>query len=372
MSPLVAKLDTFLKQGAINLKLKNLILDFHGSYIHALKNSPNLERSEQLFGQLIDLVVEKLKNPYHFEIFHRAVRQPFDYYQFGLDFMRPFVDFSLSKIFGLDSIKQMQAQLQKGENVILLANHQIEPDPQIISLLLERIDPQLAAEMIFVAGHRVISDPMAIPMSLGRNLLCIYSKKHMAHPPEEKAAKVLHNQRTLKQMQELLNKGGNCIYVAPSGGRDRKNAAGEVDVAPFDPHSVELFWLMGSKLLADPFLSPGPPNLSPHAPPSLVEKDVGEKRVINISPCLSLPSAMKLIWKTSLEAKTAIREQNGPNGQSTFATWSVRNIARSQNNIISQAPALAPALAGEGHKELKQLKSLNNRNLFHFSPLLSF
>lgn len=285
MSPLIAKLDAFLKQGAINLKLKNLILDFHGSYCHALKNSPNPARGEQLFEQLIDLVIEKLKNPYHFEIFHRAVRDPFDYYQFGLDFMRPFVDFSRSKISGLDSIKQIQAQLQKGENVILLANHQIEPDPQIISLLLEQIDPKLAAEMIFVAGHRVISDPLAIPMSLGRNLLCIYSKKHMAHPPEEKAAKVLHNQRTLKQMQELLNKGGNCIYVAPSGGRDRKNAEGEVDVAPFDHQSVELFWLMGQQAASPTHFYPlalQTYHLMP--PPSLVEKEVGEKRVINVSP----------------------------------------------------------------------------------------
>lgn len=285
MSLLVAKLDAFLKQGAINLKLKNLILDFHGSYFHALKNSPTPERNEQLFEQLIDLVVEKIKNPYHFEIFHRAVRHPFDYYQFGLDFMRPFVDFSRSKIEGLDSIKQTQAQLQKGENVILLANHQIEPDPQIISLLLEQIDPKLAAEMIFVAGHRVISDPMAIPMSLGRNLLCIYSKKHMTNPPEEKATKVLHNQRTLKQMQELLNKGGNCIYVAPSGGRDRKNAAGEVDVAPFDSHSVELFWLMGQQAASPTHFYPlalQTYHLMP--PPSFVEKEVGEKRVINVSP----------------------------------------------------------------------------------------
>ena len=147
----------------------------------------------------------------------------------------------------MEQIKKIRAQINNGENVILLANHQIEPDPQIISLFLEQIDPKLAADMIFVAGHRVISDPMAIPMSLGRNLLCIYSKKHMAVLPEEKAKKVLHNQRTLKKMQELLNKGGNCIYVAPSGGRDRQNSKGEVDVAPFDPQSVELFWLMGQQ-----------------------------------------------------------------------------------------------------------------------------
>ena len=285
MGKVIANLEEYFKLGAINLKLKNLIAEFYESYCHALTGSPSQEKNQQLFVQLIDLVVDKLKQPYHFQIFHRSIRHPFDYYQFGLDFMKPFVDFTRSKICGMESIQKIQAQLQKKENVILLANHQIEPDPQIISLLLDQIDPKIASDMIFVAGHRVISDPMAIPMSLGRNLLCIYSKKHMAHPPEEKAKKILHNQRTLKKMQELLNKGGYCIYVAPSGGRDRQNANGQVDVAPFDPQSVELFWLMGQQAASPTHFYPlalQTYHLMP--PPSSVEKELGEKRVINISP----------------------------------------------------------------------------------------
>ena len=51
-------------------------------------------------------------------------------------------------------------------------------------------------------------------------------------------------------MQELLNEGGCCIYVAPSGGRDRPNAMGEIEVAPFDAQSVELFWLLGKQASA--------------------------------------------------------------------------------------------------------------------------
>ena len=55
--------------------------------------------------------------------------------------------------------------------------------------MLEKEHPRLAEEMIFVAGHRVISDPLAVPLSIGRNLICIYSKKHIENPPEVKAAK---------------------------------------------------------------------------------------------------------------------------------------------------------------------------------------
>ncbi len=45
-------------------------------------------------------------------------------------------------------------------------------------------------------------------------------------------------------MSELLSEGGKAIYVAPSGGRDRPNAEGTVEVAPFDPQSIEMFYLM--------------------------------------------------------------------------------------------------------------------------------
>lgn len=279
------KLQDRMKKATIPSKLKTVILDFYGSYSKAISQFPNSEKHQERFNKLIDLILENVLYPRSFEIFHRSVRHPFDYYQFGLDFMRPFVDFSCSQIFGLENIQKIRNQLSNGENVILFANHQIEPDPQIISLLLEKIDPKLAADMVFVAGHRVISDPMAIPMSLGRNLLCIYSKKHMNTPPEEKASKVQQNQRTLKQMQELLNQGGYCIYVAPSGGRDRQNKEGKLDVSPFDPQSIELFWLMGNQSASPTHFYPlSLQTYSLMPPPNHVEKELGEKRVIQYTP----------------------------------------------------------------------------------------
>jgi glycerol-3-phosphate O-acyltransferase len=45
---------------------------------------------------------------------------------------------------------------------------------------------------------------MAIPFSMGRNLLCIHSKKYMETPPEGKHAKQTHNVRTLKKMSEMM------------------------------------------------------------------------------------------------------------------------------------------------------------------------
>ena len=51
----------------------------------------------------------------------------------------------------------------------------------------------------------------------------------------------------MELMSRLLQEGGKVIYVAPSGGRDRRNAEGEIEVAPFDPQSVEMFYLMARK-----------------------------------------------------------------------------------------------------------------------------
>jgi glycerol-3-phosphate O-acyltransferase len=135
---------------------------------HCRETAPYQLPLLKLFTLFVREIVNFMVHPPQFEIFHRAVRKPFDYYQMGLDFIRPCIDFPHSKVRGIDSLKKIDEQLKNGENVFLLANHQIEPDPQVISLMLEHLYPKIAEEMIFIAGHRVTTDPMAIPMSMGR------------------------------------------------------------------------------------------------------------------------------------------------------------------------------------------------------------
>lgn len=202
-----------------------------------------------------------------------------------MDFIKPLIDLKQSTVKHAEILDTIEAQLKKGENVIFLANHQIEPDPQVISVLLEPKHAKLAEEMIFVAGHRVIQDPLAVPFSLGRNLLCIYSKKHMQHAPDKKAEKVLHNQRTMKILSELLTSGGKCIFVAPSGGRDRPDAAGKILPAPFDPQSIEMFLLIAKR--AKTITHFYPLILSTYQilpPPVAIEKEIGEKRIAQCAP----------------------------------------------------------------------------------------
>lgn len=231
------------------------------------------------------MVEEHLKDPFTFEPYHQKVREPIDYYQFSLDFIRPFVDLPHSTVLGMERLEEIDRQLQRGENVVLLANHQTETDPQIISILLEKKYSHIGEKIIYVAGERVVTDPLAIPFSMGTDLLCIYSKRYMDYPPELKTAKQLHNKNTMELMSRLLKEGGKIIYVAPSGGRDRRNTEGVVEVAPFDPPSIEMFYLMARKAKTPTHFYPlslATYDILP--PPETIQQELGEMRVAKRSP----------------------------------------------------------------------------------------
>ncbi len=271
------------RNGQIPEKVSQILEHFYLNYAHALISfSSSVSLVEPIFSTLLELIKKQIREPHSFQHYHQKIRCPFDYYSFGLDFLRPLVDFSLSSIGGLQYLEEIDLHVKNGNNIILLSNHQIEADPQVISLLLEASHPQLAEEMIFVAGERVITDPLAIPFSLGRNLLCIYSKRYIDQPPELKLQKRLHNKGTMERMSELLSRGGKCIYVAPSGGRDRPNKEGVVEVAPFDSQSVEMFNLMAKKSTRPTFfytLALKTYTLLP--PPETIQIELGEVRRTN-------------------------------------------------------------------------------------------
>jgi glycerol-3-phosphate O-acyltransferase len=282
----LVKLEHLFKEGKIPSKLLQTMQQFYQSYSNAIvTNGVDSSYADSIMNSFLELIQDQLKHPFSFEPYHEAIRHPFDYYQFGLDFIRPLVIRDSSSLIGLEYVQRMVEQLSRGENVILLANHQTEPDPQAISILLEKTYPKLGEEMIFVAGHRVISDPLAVPFSMGRNLLCIFSKKYIEHPPEQKQEKLLHNQKTMKRMSQLLTEGGKCIYVAPSGGRDRANIQGDIEVAPFDAQSLEMFFLM-AKSSGRPThfytLALATYHLLP--PPQSIRKELGENRHTKATP----------------------------------------------------------------------------------------
>ena len=144
---------------------------------------------------------------------------------------------------GADNAKKIVELVSKGENVVILSNHQTEVDPQVLSILLEKEGlGNVAEKMVFLAGHKVTTDPVAIPFSLGRNLVCIHSKKHIKNPPEDIPMKQAQNLASMTAMAEMLSAGGAILWVAPSGGRDRASPdSGKFVVAPFDAKTLDMF-----------------------------------------------------------------------------------------------------------------------------------
>jgi len=266
--------------GLIPEKFSQIFQQFYLNYTHELeKHGEESAVLEPLFSTFLQLLKKQINSPYTFQPYHEKIRDPFDHYAFGLDFIRPLIDISSSSISGMEYLEEIVTHVKNGSNIILLSNHQTEADPQAISLLLEPVYPELGENMIFVAGERVTTDPLAVPFSLGRNLLCIYSKRYIDHPPELKLQKQMHNKKTMELMSELLSRGGKCIYVAPSGGRDRRNKEGVIEVAPFDPQSIEMFNLMAKKATHPTFfytLALKTYHLLP--PPETIQVELGETR----------------------------------------------------------------------------------------------
>lgn len=270
-------------QKKIPHKYGQILLSFFDCYQKAV--APFFIETLPQLLLFLDLLEIQFDSPYTFEPYHKKIRHPIDYYQFGLDLVRPLVDLSLSTIKGMQHLKWISETLKKNENVILLANHQTETDPQAIAILLEKQYPDIAEKIIYVAGERVVTDPLAIPFSMGCDLLCIYSKRHIDSPLELKAEKMLHNKNTMERMSSLLVEGGKIIYVAPSGGRDRKDPQGKVQVAPFDPNSLEMFSLMAKKARTKTHFVPlalATYDLLP--PPEIVQKELGEIRLAKRTP----------------------------------------------------------------------------------------
>jgi len=212
-----------------------------------------------------------------------------DFYAAGCDFFRPAIDIEKSLVLGEDNLKQAKAQLDAGENVVFFANHQSEADPQVVSCLFEKVSDEvgeLAGQITYVAGHKVTTDPLAVPFSMGRNLLCIHSKKHIDADPETKPAKSKQNMAAMSSMLQGMKTGGMAIWVAPSGGRDRRDVdTGKIPIAPFDQKTVDMFRLMGNK-------SKKPTHFYPMSmvsydlcpPPDFVEAGVGEQRNVRYTP----------------------------------------------------------------------------------------
>ena len=305
-------------------KMLPMLTHFIYEYMGAL-NKSNLDQDEMsaadaagLAAKNIGSAIEfgvKYGSSYKFGLTHEAIREPFDYYEWGCNFFKPAMNMKKSVFRGGDVLKTIVEQLEKGENVVFLANHQSEADPQVVSAGLEAIGyGDLAAQIVYVAGHKVTTDALAIPFSMGRNLICIHSKKHLDSDPDTKEEKGRQNRMAMSAMLEMFkNEKGVCIWVAPSGGRDRRDLeTGEVPLAKFDQKTVDLFRLMARKSKVPTHFHPMSMvsyDLCP--PPDGLDSGVGEERNVRYGKCAKLFHAIfyrdHSLTSTFLQCQLAFR-----------------------------------------------------------------
>ncbi|KAJ9513940.1 hypothetical protein QJQ45_021048, partial [Haematococcus lacustris] len=264
--------------------------DFYANYRNAIVGSGAPGANELLAAKIqatiADTVTLQFMKPYTFPSLHtRMVGADYNYFEFGQRYVGALVDFNNSVLGHRERWDQIAAQLAAGENVVLLANHQTEADPGVFAHMLMATHPQLATEVVYVAGDRVVTDALSKPFSMGRNLFCVHSKKHMDDIPELKAEKMETNRKTLVAMARQLNKGGCLIWIAPSGGRDRPKDNDQYTPDPFDPAAVELMRSLGARAKRRTRLYPMAMFSWPvMPPPRTVDKAIGERRMTNYTP----------------------------------------------------------------------------------------
>jgi len=294
---LAASIETPSMQEPLNYFVREYFTACHDSNKAGNENVTPELTAKNVMDALQYAMQYGLKDKFKFDAVHTAYRgkdpeeedgNTIDFYKFGLDFFSPVIDLENSVVLGQDALQKAVDQIEAGENVVFFANHQSEADPQVMSILMDKAGQTKASEsLIYVAGHKVTTDTLAIPFSMGRNLICIHSKKHINADPETKSIKSRQNMSAMNGMLRKMRKGGACIWVAPSGGRDRRDLeTGKVPIADFDSKTVDMFRLMGNKSKVPTHfypLSMVTYDLCP--PPDFVEAGTGEQRNVRFSSC---------------------------------------------------------------------------------------
>ena len=97
--PDFTRVRAFVADPRFPAKYGAILIQFFDAYRSALSNAGlSPETFDHLLDGMIDRLEEQLDTPFAFEPFHRQITAPFDYYQFGVEFLRPLVDKARSSL----------------------------------------------------------------------------------------------------------------------------------------------------------------------------------------------------------------------------------------------------------------------------------
>eukprot|EP00879_Flechtneria_rotunda_P024305 GHRR01025760.1.p1 GENE.GHRR01025760.1~~GHRR01025760.1.p1 ORF type:complete len:277 (+),score=61.31 GHRR01025760.1:368-1198(+) len=209
-------LAKMVEAGKMPPKLQAAWVDFYKNY-KATVISSGVDNAElvatKVQSTIADTVFNQFVDPYTFPSLHKRLLEPYNYYQFGQRYVCSLINFENSFLGHQQRWDTIAQQLADRHNVVLFANHQTEADPGVFAHMLAATHPNLATDVCYVAGDRVVTDPLCKPFSMGRNLFCVHSKKHLDDVPELKAKKMETNRKTLVAMQRSFNAGMGVACV---------------------------------------------------------------------------------------------------------------------------------------------------------------
>ena len=238
-------LDRLVQDGKLSSKVREGLVELFVNYRGALmKNKKEVDadgEASKMIASIAERVALQFLSPYTFPSRHERILEPFNYYLFGQRYCGNLINFDCSYVGNVEGFVKIQNQLNNGDNVVIMANHQSEADPGVWAWMTQYVSPSLATDVYYVAGDRVVLDTFAKPFSMGRNLICVHSKRHMDDDIELRAAKMKTNQKSVRELGNMMKKGGALIWVAPSGGRDRIDIElGSYKPSLFDPSAIQL------------------------------------------------------------------------------------------------------------------------------------
>ncbi|CRH02432.1 glycerol-3-phosphate 1-O-acyltransferase, putative [Plasmodium relictum] len=239
------KLELLKKENSDNIDHINTFEGFLEKYKEEIKKHKSC--TPQVFLDIFLQFIEAF-NKYRYYSFPNVHRYDESLYEWSLNFWSQLIDKKNSKFLGIENIKKIEKWKEEGHNIIIFGNHHIEADANIIKYFFDVHGSQdISRNMIFIGGHKIRTDPLSRPFSVAANLLCIYSKKYIENPPHLKEEKILFNHKSLNALRNLFNQGKQIIWLAPSGGRDRKGSDGHIKISPFDPKIIQTFHIFAKR-----------------------------------------------------------------------------------------------------------------------------
>ena len=203
----MATIDSLLAAGKISQKVHAGLTELFTNYRAALVKSPRESNADKEAAMMIASIAERVAvqgfDPYTFPSRHERMLEPFDYYAFGQRYCGNLINFDTSFVGNAEGFRRIRSQLDAGDNVVVMANHQSEADPGVWAWMTQYISSSLATDVRYVAGDRVVLDTFAKPFSMGRNLVCVHSKRHMEDDPELRAEKMKTNQRSVREVRKV-------------------------------------------------------------------------------------------------------------------------------------------------------------------------